>query len=123
MQPGSFFHEEEEGEILARVAYKWEFVDGFPFPRWNLFCPTCRSNDLQYRGHLFWNKGEAQGIPYRCDVSIKCRDCSYILDFGIPLTKEQFDQMVPDDTSHKKYYWREVQEILAASRETTVGGN
>jgi len=103
-------------EVLRRVKKKWEFIKGFPFPKFIVRCPECGSTEIQAR---FWhfhyrNKG---GCKYRCDVGFKCTVCSLAWVHGVAIPEEEYKKRMPPNQISITYHWREVKKILEEDSE------
>ncbi len=60
------------------------------FPKENITCPIC-SHDLLI--HNFIATFTTQHSFYHCDVHCKCSFCGYYAVFGIPITKEECEEL------------------------------
>jgi|TARA_Y100000034_G_C6826111_1_gene372465 hypothetical protein len=106
-----YFRLETVESVTERVAERWEFVQGFPFPATEIPC-GCGSSDFQLRSYSFWEheKGES-GMRYRCAVIMKCRDCSEVRDYVLAITKDQFDTRSQGQPA-SVYEWRTALELI-----------
>ena len=109
-----YFFLEETESVTSRVAKRWEFVEGFPFPVDDIPC-GCAGTDFQLRSYSFWEheKGDS-GMRYRGAVVMKCRDCSEVRDYVLAITKDQFDVRSKGDSA-AVYEWRTALEIIEAA--------
>lgn len=98
--------------IQQNIDKAWDFEawDGFPKPRFPIFCSVCNGDDIILRSFHFHErmaKHRLKKNPYRCDVMVKCCSCSWSFVFGVVVTKELYAKM-----SGKRYERAEVLEIL-----------
>jgi len=97
-------------DVAQRVARHWDLSGMFPMPKWDVQCPVCRSPLVQYRRVLFFRRRRFHN-PYRCDVDMKCRDCSAIWTHGVVIPEEMYYR-------HCKrregclYEWKAVRSLL-----------
>ncbi len=98
---------------MAKVRCFWDLSGSLPVPvpGW-LVCPICSSGDLLLREYRIGRRNEPRGaelrrLPYRCDVSIKCLDCSAVWLHGIPLDEATGHRINPTADSVKVVHWRE----------------
>ncbi len=54
-----------------------------------IFCPICNSRFFFKHAFLF-RRSENQ---YRVDIAVKCSNCALVLQFGVHLTKEQYEKL------------------------------
>ena len=103
------FIEIPHDKLLERVQKMWRF-GSFPYPKWEIKCPVCGSNEIQVRNWGF-HKKEPPSYPYRCDLWVKCTKCSHVFEFGVAIPREMFDKWVRKDEISKRVDWREAKEI------------
>ncbi len=106
-----------DGGIWARIAERWDLTGDLPTPKWDVTCPVCsaRMSDRLIQGRLWsFHKRSAQSKnPHRCDVSFKCRTCSYVLMFGVVVPQEMYNRRA----AHTAHSWREVHSILKKAQK------
>lgn len=97
--------------VGERVNEHWEFIKGFPVPKWEMNC-SCGSKRMQARQFTFLVKStEPLTYPYRCFCSFKCIECSKGDDYQLVITKEVFDMRAKGQPV-MMYKWREALEII-----------
>lgn len=95
-------HDLTRNEIEYRVDSMWEFTP-FPVPKWVIQCPVCRSCEVFIKQCSFFKRKEND---YRCDVTFKCTNCSYVWTHGVVVPREIAKPMIrPNGWS-----WREMRE-------------
>jgi hypothetical protein len=101
-------------EVLEVVSAHWDMTGKFPTPKWLVACPSCRETRVQAQ---FWRfsryVSHGGSNPYRCNVSMKCTYCSYVMMFGVFIPKEMYDYHI--QAGVKSYHWREVRRLMEAS--------
>jgi len=104
------FVEIKHDQLLKRVSQMWEFKS-FPYPKFEIICPICKSNEIQVR---YWgfHKKQPPSYPYRCDLWVKCSKCSHVFEFGVAVPKEMYLKWLPEDKGSRRVDWREAKEIL-----------
>lgn len=101
----NIFPDHDLEQIVQRVNARWDLSGEFPMPRWQPACPCCGSDDIQAR-HWTFGKRPGHRVEHRCDVSMKCCDCSLVFTFGVPIPSSMY-QAKPN-----QYAWREVRRRL-----------
>lgn len=77
------------GELLEQTARAWEFINGLPVPRFVVYCPVCRTDDVQYSRLQFFRRKESTHT-YRADVRFKCRECASTWLHGVAVPEEEY---------------------------------
>lgn len=96
-------------EVAERIARRWQIRGGlYPMPRWAITCPVCWSQEIQLRHHHY-HRRPGKSNPFRCDVSVKCCECSNVLVFGLVVTQEVYAK-----SGGRRHEWREVREAIEA---------
>lgn len=107
----TMFPDLEPDDVHRRVDAKWDFTGPLPVPKpgW-MRCGFCGSDVIQAR---HWKRHERRGgtVRYRCDLSVKCCDCSAVWIHGIA---------VPDEWWHRykhlfpgaRILWRDGLDLL-----------
>ncbi len=107
------YAEEDKETILARVQERWDLDGELPIPKWDVTCPSCQAkmSDHNLQGRI-WNLHKrndgASKIPFRCDVSFKCRICSFVMVYGVIITEEMYGKA----RTKSGHSWREVHSIV-----------
>jgi hypothetical protein len=99
----------DNSDVFTRIDQRWEFIDGFPLPKWNVQCPCCREEDVQIHSFGFNRRGESPH-PFRCNVGFKCRVCSMVWTLGV-VVKSQTERV-------GQYDWRKARKILLPDEVT-----
>jgi len=82
----------EKDEVLYdRVRRNWDIEKPLPRPRFTPRCGTCGSTDIQVVQYHFFLRPESVHL-YRCDVKMKCRDCSMVWIHGIAVPNSVFER-------------------------------
>ena len=88
------FSEEEDPYIEQRVHAAWQFVAGFPLPRFDITC-TCGSTDMKVMSFTYYPKDDIHvlqpGGPYRCIMNYKCRKCTGTHSYSMAVSAEIFN--------------------------------
>jgi hypothetical protein len=110
MDINKFFPTFTTEEILERVNKYWDLSCSLPFPKFDLGCSVCKSDEILLRQWLFHDRSKRTGSKhgYRCDVSFKCTQCSFVWVHGILVPKEMFEKY----RDKRMVTWRKVKEIL-----------
>ena len=98
--------------VIKRVKESWEFIKGFPFPKFEMKCPICGSEELQLR-YIQFAKRDKGGCKYRANVAFKCTKCSHNIVFGLVIPEEIYRIHIKGDIPvEKTYHYREVYEVI-----------
>lgn len=83
-----------KADVHERVAQHWDLTQQLPLPKQWIKCPVCRSEEVIVRYWKFHVRLPivASLSPHRCDVSMKCKQCSAVWLHGVVITKEYYDE-------------------------------
>lgn len=96
-------------EVAEHINRRWQILGGiYPMPAWTLVCPVCGSDEIQLRHHHF-HRRPGKSNPFRCDVAVKCVECSHVFVFGVVVPAEIYAR-----SEQRRHEWREVQEAIEA---------
>lgn len=99
---GDYYPSEED--VLNHVRKTWRWVAGFPLVGDRsvydvaVACPACRSRRWCVSQWQFLERDPDAGregrpfmtrFPYRCNLALKCTDCSHLWSHGIPIPPEE----------------------------------
>ena len=106
--------------IMVTVRQHWDLDGKLPVPvgLW-LQCPVCRSVNVLLREWRIGRRNQPRGaerrrLPFRCDVSFKCLECSAVWPHGIPLD-EQTGRRLQPGRGVRVVHWREAGYRLVGS--------
>ncbi len=98
-------------EVVKAVSERWDLTGRWPTPKWAVECPTCHNTRVQAQFWRFSRYTSHNGSnPYRCNVSMKCTRCSYVMMFGVFIPQAMYDAHLNAGT--KSYHWREVRKQM-----------
>lgn len=69
---------------------------------------------MVYQGIRFKIRATKSKHPWRCDVWLKCIWCGWVADFGVMITKEQYNLGAQELGDNKKRMWRDAKRLLEA---------
>lgn len=94
-------------QVHERVAARWDLSGPapVPYPGW-MACPVCRCEQIQIRWWKWHVRPPKATVPWRCDVSIKCTDCSALWTHGIPVPEDVFSRCARN--LRRTVAWRDV---------------
>ncbi len=106
---------DDEPDIHERMTSKWEFVNGFPMPRFKRLC-GCGSTNRHLLSWSFISVSEKNS--YRCCVNFICRECGEVSAHRMPIPQEIFEMRSPEIDpgvfqSSTVYTWREAWEFIS----------
>lgn len=137
--------------ILASVGLRWDLTYRIPVPRidtdsgvqsappnkphWKewIHCAACgfrgiRSKALDREGYLVYRAAnfharESSRSRYRCDCSFKCTVCSYVMTFGIVVSREMWvgPTAVHDQAKGGRFSDAKAIDLLLAEGRVYVG--
>lgn len=100
--------------VIDRVKMRWDLSGPLPVPMWDVKCPICgalMSNDgIQAREWRFREQPTSTN-PYRCDVALKCTECSYMWRHGLVITEVMYKQQECQVVT-----WWQARKIFAAAQ-------
>lgn len=79
---------ENKFDAIERVKARWDFSRRLPYPKWKVRCPCCDSQDTIIRNWTFNTRETGGKTPFRCNVGIKCTDCSMAWIHGLVVPEE-----------------------------------
>ena len=94
----------ELSELPGRRIWDLGYVLRHPFlppirKRWEseLFCGSCASDELYFKGYsVFEHPLYPYQDEYRMDVAVKCGDCGHVQQYGIHISKNEYEQITTD---------------------------
>ena len=102
----------DKEEVFRRVKERWDLTGPLPVPKWDVTCPICLAKmsekGLQGRIWNFHMRGPDSRFPHRCDVSFKCRHCSFVMTFGVVVPEAMHNKA----RTKSGYSWREAHIVL-----------
>lgn len=117
------FSDESDPMQPARVREAWEFVNGFPLPKFNMCCTVCHSSDVKVMAFTFHPKDPIHMTqptsPYRCITEYKCRACTAAHTHSMAVPEEMF-HLRSEDGQPRVYSWVKALEIIR--EESRVDG-
>jgi hypothetical protein len=111
----AIFPAAEDPDLLSDIADTWDFVEGFPIPKFDLPCicaaPNIKLVTFKYGikdvGKISQTGGQEQG----CLVVCRCRYCGLNYVYNVALTREQFDLRSPY-AGAIDYHWERALAII-----------
>ena len=111
---------EDDDNVFERVKQFWDIDPGLilPMPLFDVTCPMSghrmSEGGIQARIWNFHMRGPESAYPHRCDISFKCRHCSYVMTFGIVVPEDMFAKA----KRKSGYSWREAHGIILVQLDT-----
>ncbi len=101
--------------MLERVAEAWEFVKGFPVPRFDMTC-TCGGTDVKVCSFTFNQKDEIHvsqkgGARQTCDMMFRCRTCTGQKHFSLAVSEDVY-ALRGNGSQSVLYHWEKALEII-----------
>lgn len=111
-------HSLSREEIMRRINEHWDFICGFPIPKFDVKCPICgaHGDDIIIRQYHFFRR-EMGGMKYRCDVWFKCTRCSLTWVHGVVIPESIARMHGLLDGLAPSYHWREVLKRISICLE------
>ncbi len=109
------FSPAEDPNLHERVGRAWEFVKGFPLPKFDMLCP-CGSTDVKVSAFTFCQRDRAHitqigGMAQGCDMVFRCRTCSRFQYYSVATSPEIF-ALRSHEGRPKMYHWEKALGIL-----------
>ena len=109
------FSAPEDKGLFERVADAWEFVEGFPLPRFDMTC-ACGSTDLKLCNISFCKKDSEHitqkgGMQYACDMVYRCRTCAHMHYYGLAIPQHVYELRGPGS-----YHWEKALAVIQGAR-------
>lgn len=124
---GDFYPSKEE--VLRNMGECWEWRQGFPCPNpldssfyYMMGCPVCRSNLWCISQWQFLERDPRSGeedrplmtrFPYRCNLTLKCTQCSHVWPHGLPVP--------PEEEGKREGIFRRAEVLVILEAEATDG--
>lgn len=91
--------------VLQVVSRMWDLSGRVPLPKFELNCPICSCDKILLKHWVYFIRKNAHSSnPHRCDVYMKCTDCSVVWQHGLVVPEE----MHPG--GRKVILWRDIKE-------------
>ena len=101
--------------LHERVASMWEFMEGFPLPKFELVC-GCGSVDIKLMVYTYCRKDEVhvtqkEGQRNGCNMMYRCHACGALSEYTAAVSDEIY--ALRSDSGHPSmYHWEKALAIL-----------
>ena len=114
------FSTAEDYDLHARVATMWEFIEGFPVPKFELTC-GCGSTDIKLMVYTFCRKDEVHvtqigGQRNGCSIMCRCRTCGELSEYTAAVLDEIW-ALRSDNGNPSMYHWEKTLAIIQAKED------
>ena len=109
------FPPKEDNALHQRVDDAWDFIEGFPIPKFEMRC-VCGSTDLKVCAFTYCYKdpihiSQKGGTEYACAMIYRCITCGENREFSAAIPEETF-RLRSNDGQAAIYHWEKALAVI-----------